>query len=491
MACENSRQIITLFIMLNLKPEKVWRHFEEVSEIPRCSGNEEGVRNYILEVADKAGLETRVDRAGNLLLKGEGQPDVVLQAHMDMVCEKNSDVDHDFEKDPIRLKEKDGWVTAEGTTLGADNGIGVAVALAAATGDWGVGSFDCLFTVDEERGLNGASNLEPEFIRGEKLINLDSEEFGVFTIGCAGGGKTTIDLPVDTVPCDSREMVKVSVQGLVGGHSGGDIDKGRANAIKLLARALKSVEVNSLQLVEITGGDKHNAIPREASAVILVEDDYSIVESSLVEQFSVLKKEYKETEPGMDLEVKRLSEKNNEKSLSEESTRALINLIQALPNGVMAYDKRLDSTVETSTNLASVRKENGNVRILMSSRSSRESKLENLRKNRIEVIGESFGGKVSHNESYPAWQPDRKSRLLEEVKRVFRDLYGESPKVEVVHGGLETGIIGKKKEDIEMIAIGPDVESPHSPEERLNISSVDKFWDFLLALLRELNGRET
>ncbi len=474
--------------MLDLKPEKVWQHFEKISEIPRCSGNEEGVRNYILEVADKTGLEARVDETGNVLLHGEGQPDVVLQAHMDMVCEKNSDVDHDFEKDVIRLKEENGWVTAEGTTLGADNGIGVAVALAAATGDLGVCSFDCLFTVDEERGLNGASNLEPEFIRGEKLINLDSEEFGVFTIGCAGGGKTTIDLSVDTVPNYSGERINVSIQGLVGGHSGGDIDKGRANAIKLLARALKSLEVNSLQLFEITGGDKHNAIPREASAVILVEDEYSAIKSSLTEQFSVFKKEYEETEPGMELAVKKLTEENIERPVSAESTRTLLDLIQALPNGVMAYDKRLESTVETSTNLASVRKEDSDVRFLMSSRSSRKSKLENLRKNRIEVIGESFGGEVSHNESYPAWQPDRKSRLLEESKRVFRDLYGESPDVEVVHGGLETGIIGKKKEDLEMIAVGPDVESPHSPEERMNIDSVEKFWDFLLALLRELSG---
>ncbi|MFB6215192.1 MAG: M20/M25/M40 family metallo-hydrolase, partial [Candidatus Bipolaricaulia bacterium] len=247
--------------MLNLKPKDVWHHFEKISEIPRCSGNEEGIRNYILEVAAEAGLERRVDDAGNVLLEKKGRPDVVLQAHMDMVCEKNSDVNHDFEKEPIRLKQEDGWITAEGTTLGADNGIGVAIALAVATGNWGIDSVDYLFTVDEERGLNGASDLDPEFVRAEKLINLDSEEFGVFTIGCAGGGKTTIELPVNTVSTNSRNRVRVSVQGLVGGHSGADIDKGRANAIKLLARALKSLEGSSLQLVEISGGDKHNAIP--------------------------------------------------------------------------------------------------------------------------------------------------------------------------------------------------------------------------------------
>ena len=472
--------------MLNLKPREVWYHFEKISEIPRCSGNEEGVRNYIREVASGASLETRVDNSGNILLKGEGSPNVVLQAHMDMVCEKNSNVEHDFEKDPIRLKEEDGWVTAEGTTLGADNGIGVAIALAAVTGDHGVGSVDCLFTVDEERGLNGATNLGTEFIRAERLINLDGEDFGVFTIGCAGGGKTTIDLPIDRVSCDAGYGVKVSIQDLVGGHSGGDIDKGRANAIKLLARAIKGLEGGSLKLVEISGGDKHNAIPREASAVLSVDADYQSMEKMLDEKFSVFKSEYAETEPGMNLRVEEISVSKGE-CLDGQTTKNLVDLILAVPNGVMAYDKKLESTVETSTNLASVRLKDSSVRLLMSSRSSRESKLENLRKNRLEVIGKSFGGDVAHNEAYPSWQPDRNTPLLEQSKKVFRDLYGELPEVNVVHGGLETGVIGEKKEGIEMIAAGPEVESPHSPEERMEIKSVEKFWKFLLALLKKLD----
>ncbi|MBS3786558.1 beta-Ala-His dipeptidase [Candidatus Bipolaricaulota bacterium] len=468
----------------------MWSYFERISEIPRCSGNEEDIRNYIIGVADESDLETRVDEAGNVLLKGGDRPNVVLQAHMDMVCEKNSGVDHDFEIDPIQLKEEDGWITAEGTTLGADNGIGIAIALAVATGDREVGPVDCLFTVDEERGLNGASNLDPELIRGDRLINLDSEEFGVFTIGCAGGGKTTIELPIDRASSGYENKVKVSIHGLIGGHSGGDIDKGRANAIKLLARALESLDSSSFQLTELSGGDKHNAIPREASAVMLVEGDYSSVKNILAEKFSVLQTEYEEIEPGMTLEVEKLPGVG-EDPFSGGATRALLNLIRALPNGVMAYDKRLESTVETSTNLASVRVQGGSAKLLMSSRSSRESKLENLRKNRIEVIGESLGGKVKHNDAYPAWQPDRESRLLEESKKVFQDLYGESPEVKVIHGGLETGIIGEKKQGIEMIAAGPDVESPHSPEERLNIDSVEKFWNLLLGLLRELSGRGT
>ncbi len=475
--------------MLNLKPKDVWRHFEEISEIPRCSGNEEGVKNYICKVASEAGLETRVDDVGNVLLEGEGRPNVVLQAHMDMVCEKNSDVEHDFEKDPIRLKEEDGWMTAKGTTLGADNGIGVAIALAAATGDHGVGSVDCLFTVDEERGLNGATNLGPEFIRADRLINLDGEDFGVFIIGCAGGGKTTIDLSVDYVSCETADKVKVSIKGLVGGHSGADIDKGRANAIKLLTRVLKSLEGKPFKLVELTGGDKHNAIPREASAVLSVDDDYPAVEKILSEEFSVFKTEYVETEPGMNPKVEKLSGSGNEKCFDEGTTGTLIDLIQAVPNGAMSYDKKFESTVETSTNLASVRLEDGTVKLLISSRSSRESKLENLRRNRIEVIGKALGGKVSHDEAYPAWQPDRDTQLLEVGKQVFRDLYEEFPEVRVVHGGLESGVIGEKKEGIEMIAAGPEVESPHSPEERMEIESVEKFWNFLLALLRKLDEK--
>jgi len=473
--------------MINLEPEEVWHHFKKISEIPRCSGNEEGVKDYILEVAEQAELESRVDGVGNVLLESGDSPNVVLQAHMDMVCEKNSDVDHDFGKDPIRLKEENGWITAEGTTLGADNGIGVALALAVITGDYGVGSPDCLFTVDEERGLNGASNLDPDYIRGNRLINLDSEEFGVFTIGCAGGGKTTLDLPVNRGNCSGNRF-KISIQGLVGGHSGADIDKGRANAIKLMARLIKNLEGISPELVEIDGGDKHNAIPREAFAVVSADIDFPDFEKTLAEKFSVFKEEFEKTEPGLNLKLEKVAEKTRDGCFDEESSANLIDLISALPNGVMAYDAELESTVETSTNLASVKLEDGVARILMSSRSSRESKLENLRRNRIEVIGKRFGCRVEHNEAYPAWQPDWESDLLGKTKEVFEDLYDRSPRVKVVHGGLETGIIGEKTEGVEMIAIGPDIESPHSPEERMNIESVGEFWSFLLALLRELNG---
>ena len=479
--------------MKNLKPESVWKYFKEISEIPRCSGNEKGIRNYILQEGRQAGLKADVDETGNVLLKRQsgssGAPPLVLQSHMDMVCEKNSDVEHDFEKDPLQLKIEDGWVTAEGTTLGADNGIGVAIALAVATGDFGLGPMDYLFTVDEERGLNGAANLDPDFLRADSLINLDSEEFGVFTIGCAGGGKTRIRLPVDLVAPDTGNLIEVAISGLTGGHSGGDIDKGRANAIKLMGRLLSpEFENSSPRLVEFRGGDKHNAIPREARAVLSLEGNFSDLKDDLAERFSVFAEEYEETEPNPRVNLSEVSEDETGRTVSPESSRAILNLIRALPNGVMCFDQRLESTVETSTNLASVELEDDFSELLMSSRSSRGSKLESLRK-RIEIIGKSFGGSVEHNDAYPAWQPDRDSELLLKGKRVFHDLLEEPPEVKVTHGGLETGIIGEKVQGLEMISIGPSIESPHSPDERLDIDSVAKFWDFLRNLLVEL-GRE-
>ncbi len=475
--------------MLKLEPKEIWRFFEEISEIPRCSGNEDRIREYVLEVAADNGLRSQVDEAGNVLLSDtrEGEsPGVVLQAHLDMVCEKNSSVEHDFSSDPIELTEEDGWVTAEGTTLGADNGIGVAIALAVATGDYEVGPLDYLFTVDEERGLNGAKNLDPGFLRGDKLINLDSEDFGAFTIGCAGGGKTEIDLPIEWVDDSDGRLVEVSVCGLAGGHSGEDIDRGRANANKLLGRMLDGVGKDlDFRLAEISGGDKHNAIPREASALLSYEGKVGELRSKLKEAFVVFREEYAETEPEMELGVEEQPGAESDRVMTVEAGRTALDLLLALPHGVMAYDQRFESTVETSTNLASIRTERERIKVLVSSRSSRGSKLENLRR-RIELIAGSFGAQVNQNEAYPAWQPIRDSELLTRAVEVFRDLRGRDPEVRTIHGGLETGIIGKKVEGLEMIALGPNIEFPHSPDERMEVESVRRFWDFLLELLGSL-----
>ena len=484
-ACEVHEKLITFSTMLNLKPEIVWKHFEELSDIPRCSGNEEGVRQYLLEVAREHGLQSRVDGAGNVLLSEAGEdhkPKAVLQSHIDMVCEKNSSVEHDFETDPIELTQEDGWLTAQGTTLGADNGIGVALSLAVATGSYDFGPFDYLFTVDEERGLNGAAGLDPEFLRADKLINLDSEEFGAFTVGCAGGGNTEIRLPLSYEETTAVEPVRINLSGLAGGHSGGDIDKGRANANKLLARLLDDLwETEALQLVEIRGGDKHNAIPRESTALVNIAGDPGNFEEQARERFSVLQKEYEETEENMALRVE-VDPGVVDEVMTEESGRTAVGLLRALPNGVMAYDQKFESTVETSSNLASVGMEGRQLRILVSSRSSRGSKLESLR-GRISIIARAFGAAVEQDEAYPAWQPDMDSKLLAEAETVFEELYGRSPEVRTIHGGLETGIIGEKVDGIEMLAVGPDIVNPHSPDERVKVDSVRMFWEFLLKLL--------
>ncbi len=439
----------------------------------------------MLKVAREHGLQSKVDEAGNVLLSGAGEheePKAVLQAHMDMVCEKNSSVEHDFATDPIELTREDGWLTAEGTTLGADNGIGVALALAVATGGYDFGPFDYLFTVDEERGLNGAAGLDPDFLRADKLLNLDSEEFGAFTVGCAGGGDTEIHLPLSYEEASATEAVRLNLSGLAGGHSGGDIDKGRANANKLLARLLDDLwETVGLQLVEIEGGDKHNAIPRESTALVVIAGDTERFEEQARKRFSIFQEEYEETEENMVLGVE-ADPGEVDDVMTEESGRTAVRLLRALPNGVMAYEQKFESTVETSTNLASVSLEGRQLRILVSSRSSRGSKLASLR-DRIGIIARAFGAGVEQNEAYPAWQPDMDSVLLAEAEAVFEELYGRSPEVRTIHGGLETGIIGEKVSGIEMLAVGPDIVNPHSPDERVKIDSVRKFWEFLLELL--------
>ncbi|MBS3812846.1 aminoacyl-histidine dipeptidase [Candidatus Bipolaricaulota bacterium] len=476
--------------MQNLKPEVVWNFFEEISNIPRCSGNEEETRDYLLTVGREAGLQTRADGAGNVLLskafEGE-EPTGVLQSHMDMVCEKNSDVSHDFTSDPIRLKVEDGWVTAEGTTLGADNGIGMALALAVATGDYGLPPLDFLFTVDEERGLNGVRELDPGFVRGKRLINLDSEEFGSFTVGCAGGGTTALLVPPGRAPRGFNQAGKVSLSGLSGGHSGEDIDRGRANAVKLLGRTLEKIRDRiGLNIIEISGGDKHNAIPREASAYIAVDapgEEYGEIVDECEEVF---RDEYSSTEEGLQVEFMELSWGEVHEVMTEDPTSTIVDLIRSLPFGVIRREQRFPSLVETSTNLASIKETPEGIELLTSTRSSMSSQLEDVR-DRIEIIGRRFGAEVTHGEPYPSWRPDYDSELLARAKEVFEQSQGREAEVKAIHGGLETGVIGEKVDGLDMIAMGPDIESPHSPDERVNIETVEKFWDFLLDFLESLS----
>lgn len=473
--------------MLNLEPKSVWKYFEEISKIPRCSKHEEKIGEYILSVAKENDLEAEKDEAGNVVIRKpaasgyEDIPITILQSHMDMVCEKNEDVEHDFSTDPISLKREGDWLTAEGTTLGADDGIGVATALALATDkNLKHGPLEMLFTVDEETGLTGASNLKPDFLKGKRLINLDSEEIDKIVIGCAGGGNSSIVLHVES-GFGKGKMVKIAVTGLKGGHSGIDIDKGRANSIKILSRLLWKINREmGMRVCELKGGDKHNAIPREATATILVSED---VKKLLDEQFSHIKNEYKATEPQMKVEIEEVG--NNKKMFTTKSSSSMINLIRALPHGVLAMSQEVPGLVETSTNLATVSIENDELKITMSSRSSIRSALDATRE-RIRVIAESFKADVEEEEAYPGWKPNLDSPILRVAKNAYKKLFNDEPEMKAIHAGLETGIIGEKFGDMDMISIGPEVEHPHSPDERVNIPSVKKFWIHLTAILEEL-----
>ena len=348
--------------ILDLEPKIVWKHFDEIRKIPRCSKHEEKIREYIVNFAKQHNLEYQVDKAGNVVIRKpasqgmENKPMVVLQSHMDMVCEKNKDVDHDFSRDPIKVKIEGEWVTAEGTTLGADDGIGVATALAILEDkNLKHPPIEALFTVDEETGLTGAFALEKDFLKGRIMINLDSEDFGVIYVGCAGGGDSTLKLPIkkENIPTGMK-VFEVSVTGLRGGHSGCDIHEQRGNAIKILARILWKVKKDmEIRIIDITGGDKHNAIPREAKAIVAVSDEDKFREIVESEARDILE-EIKPVDPDMKVDIKG---SKGEKALDLESTNKVIDLLYALPHGVLAMSYDIPDLVETSTNLAKIRVE--------------------------------------------------------------------------------------------------------------------------------------
>jgi len=476
--------------ILDLEPKIVWKHFDEIRKIPRCSKHEEKIREYIVNFAKQHGLEYQVDKAGNVVVRKpassgmENKPMVVLQAHMDMVCEKNKDVDHDFSKDPIKVKIEGEWVTAEGTTLGADDGIGVATALAILEDkNLKHPPIEALFTVDEETGLTGAFALEKDFLKGRTMINLDSEEFGIIYVGCAGGGDSTIKLAVkkEKVP-DGMKVMHVFVKGLKGGHSGCDIHEQRGNAIKILARILWKVKKEmEMRIIDISGGDKHNAIPREAEATVAVENAERFKEIVNNEAKDILE-EIKPVDPDMKVEI---SEAKGEEGLDKKSSYKVIDLLYALPHGVLAMSYDIPDLVETSTNLAKVRLEGDKVTVVMSSRSSSKTELQATR-DRIRAIAELAGAEVEEGSTYPGWKPNLDSKILKIAKEVFKEMFGKEPEIKAIHAGLETGVIGEKFPGMDMISIGPDVRNPHTPDEKVHIGSVEKFYRYVAKILERV-----
>lgn len=481
----------------DLQPAGVFRYFEEICQVPRPSKKEEKIIAYLKEFGEKHKLETKVDKAGNVLISKpattgmENRKTVVLQSHIDMVCEKNNDVQHDFLKDPIETEIDGDWMKAKGTTLGADNGIGVATELAILADDRiEHGPLECLFTVDEETGLTGAFALEEGFMNGDILLNLDSEDEGELFIGCAGGvdsvGEFTyseVDVPAGYFFC------QVQVKGLKGGHSGGDIHLGRANANKLLNRFLsQSFHKYDLYLCEIDGGNLRNAIAREASAVIAIpEADKHALRTDLNVFAAETEAEYAVTDPDMQFVLE--SENPRATAIDKDTTRRLLLTLYALPHGVYAMSQDIPGLVETSTNLASVKmKPDHIIRIETSQRSSTASSKQDIA-NMVRSVFELGGASVSFGDGYPGWKPNPHSEILEIAVASYKRLFGTDAKVKAIHAGLECGLFLDKYPTLDMISFGPTLQGVHSPDERMLIPTVGKFWEHLLDILKNIPAK--
>lgn len=478
----------------NLEPKSVWGIFNEIRQIPRPSKHEEKIREWILSWARENGFESQTDDVGNVVIKvpattgHENAPGIVVQGHMDMVCEKNNDVEFDFMNDPIELEVKGDWLHARGTTLGSDNGVGLAAGMALAVDDDVVhGPLEILVTVDEETGLTGAAELDGSLLDGKVLLNLDTEEIGALYVGCAGGGDSKASLKMETAEVPSgASAFHIKASGLKGGHSGMDIVLQRGNAIKALARMLwKSGREHSLNLVRFDGGGVHNAIPREAVADVVVSgSDMDAVAAAINKEADAIRAELGDVDPGLEVQINPLDGGPAE-MMTDELTWKVLNAIRAIPHGVDSMSKDVPGLVETSNNLASVWTKDGKVIIATSSRSSVGSALDDMRE-RIRATAELAGAEVEENNAYPGWKPDLDSKVLAVSKKVWKDLHGEEPEVKAVHAGLECGIIGEKNPGMDMISLGPTIEAPHSPDERINIPSVETFWTYLKAIAKEL-----
>ena len=476
----------------DLEPKALWGHFDEILTIPRGSKEEERIRRYVIGVAERKGLDVTTDGAGNVVVRKPGSPGhetapvTILQSHLDMVNEKNSDVEHDFTTDALKPVQDGEFLTADGTTLGSDNGIGVAAMLAVMeASDLVHGPLELLFTIDEETGLTGASQLDGTLLEGRRLLNLDSEEEGMLYVGCSGGADSTLTLPLVAVPVPSgRVALRLRLTGLKGGHSGIDIILQRGNATKLLARALNALSFRcAFDLADIAGGNKHNAIPREAFATVLVgagERDRFVAD--LETEVAAIQEEFRPVEPEMRLEVTDVD--TPAEMWDDVTTEKVLHLLTALPHGVLAMSYDIPGLVETSTNLATVAAKNGALVMGLSSRSSVASALRAVRLG-IRATATLAGAAVEEGNGYPGWKPNLESPLLATLQKVHADL-GLAPEIKAIHAGLECGIIGEKVPGMDMISFGPQIEFPHSPDERVKISSVGTFYGVLTATLRAL-----
>ena len=479
-------------VLKGLKPVKVFEFFGEFLSVPRPSKHEERMTKFLMDWAEKRGLEHERDEIGNVIIrkgasKGmENKAWVCLQSHMDMVCEKNGDKVFDFMKDPIEAQIVNQWLMAKGTTLGADDGIGIATALAILDSeDIEHGPIECLFTVDEETGLSGANALSPNLLKSRILLNLDSEDEGEMFIGCAGGVDTLAKLPFEKEETPQGAYFRISVKGLKGGHSGDDINKGLGCANKLLNRILWEADKEmDMRLSCFNGGNLRNAIAREAYADVVIMEQESEELKRLVEKFGEeLRYEFRSTEPNLQIRIEKVAKPAFVVDMLSQDN--LLNVLYACPHGVLAMSREIPGFVETSTNLASVKTEETHFFITTSQRSSVESAKE-AAASKVESCFLLAGADVEHSDGYPGWAPNTDSHVLKVAVESYKKLFGKEPVVRAIHAGLECGLIGEKYKDMDMISFGPTLRGVHSPEERLEIATVELFWRHTLEILKNI-----
>ena len=494
--------ITNINVYQDLEPLELWRHFAALNKIPRPSGHEAAARDYVQKIADESGADSKIDAGGNIIVRvparganastSEHAPTIAVQSHLDMVCEKRPDSLHNFALDPILPRREGDLLFATGTTLGADNGLGAAAALALlTTPDLRHGPLELIFTVEEETGLQGAMALDASLLQSDVLINLDSEDPDELTIGCAGGAETFIKLPLDSAPIEtpvSSQLIgcKLVVSGLKGGHSGVQIHEPLANAIKLLAGVLRAIAAADMDfsLALLTGGSAHNAIPRDAFAEFAIApEEWQSLEEIMAETVRALRAQWIESEP--DLSVALSSIECPRQIMPLSSQREFINLLGNLPHGVLKMSEVFPDKVQTSTNLAGVHFGEDSIEIANSSRSFVEEDLKQVQQN-IRELGVAAGAQVEVSAGYPGWEPDPNSQLLKITRAAYETVYGKPARVEVIHAGLECGVIVSKKPEMEAISFGPLIRGPHSPEENLAISTVEPIWKLLVAVLADL-----
>jgi dipeptidase D len=489
-------------------PTEFWEYFEKISKIPHCSGNEGKVRDYIKNEAENFNFETKIDKAGNILViippKKEKKSVIIIQSHMDMVCEKNADVEHDFSKNPLKLKiislDDKKWLTAEGTTLGADNATGMAYSLTIMNkvhkGEliFEDLEIDLLFTVSEESTMAGALQIEKNLLRSKSLINLDSARENIITIGCVGALLTYIEVKVDLIDInqikDKLIPLEIKITGLLGGHSGGDIDKGRANPIKLIARILRELnQNNSIYIKTIDGGSLHrNALPREAKVIFYAKnEEFRQVQEVFESIISEIKKEYFKIEPNIEISLVQLENYTEDSVFSKEFQNKFIEVLNNFPHGPISMHPKFDNLVHTSTNLASINTRKNRIKIDTMQRSFKNSSYKQLSDKMINLFKQaSLTIKSRQMGGFGEWNPNFDSPLLKLTKETYEESSMENIIITAVHGGLEPGVFRLNYPDLDMITIGPTLDALHSPNERLDIQSVEKFWNIFIRLLKKL-----